>query len=249
MSSIRCSTWASNFKPARVMRVSTNRRSSPPRVLAISFASSSLSRRRVTSGTCRTNRTPISLRHRPSGSEPRRIRRTLYWVAVIRCGLSALSKACSSSAAVRWMLRCASSLRLLNGLRCFSSVWRAEATCPDYVLSHLLSNAGAAYEKTAGRLKRPADDDDDRMRNLLPTRTDDRSAETIALVAGLDALGELPAAQAEVLHAAFRTQLAATVVCCGFRTKAERHQHGGSQPDAQTPDFLPARERFGQRLG
>src|SRR6266850_1799466 len=247
MSSIRCSTWASSFKPARVMRVSTNRRSSPPRVLAISFASSSLSRRRVTSGTCRTSRAPISLRHRPSGSEPRRMRRTLYWVAVIRCGLSALSKACSSSAAVRWMLRCASSLRLLKGLRCFSSVWRAEATSPEYVLSHLLSMP-ARVRKNGRASERPADDDD-RMRNLLPARTDDRSAETFAVVAGLDALGELPAAQAEVLHTAFRTQLAATVACCGFRTKAERHQYGGSQPDAQTPDSLPARERSGQRLG
>jgi hypothetical protein len=45
------------------------------------------------------------VRHLPVGSDPRRIRRTLYCVAVIRCGFSALSKACSRSAAVRWMLR------------------------------------------------------------------------------------------------------------------------------------------------
>ena len=75
------------------------------------------------------------------------------------------------------------------------------------------------------------------------------AAETFPRVAVLDALGELPAPQAEVLHTALRTQLAAAVVCCGFRTKAERHQHGGSQPDSQAPDSLPARERSGQRLG
>src|SRR5262245_33945278 len=78
-------------------------------------------------------------------------------------------------------------------------------------------------------------------------RAHNRPAQAFAVVAGLDALGELPAAQAEILHTALRTQLAAGF--CGLRTKAERHQHGGSQPAAQTPEYLPARERSGQRLG
>ena len=55
----------------------------------ISFAASSLSSSRVTSGTGRTRRAPTSFRHKPSGLGPRRIRSTLYCVPVIRCGFNA----------------------------------------------------------------------------------------------------------------------------------------------------------------
>src|ERR1051325_2731426 len=81
--------------------------------------------------------------------------------------------------------------------------------------------------------------------SVHPVRADDGAAEALARMARLHTLGELTAAQAEILHTALRTQLAAVVVLCGFRTQAEKHQHGGSQPDAQTPECLPARERSG----
>ena len=102
----------------------------------MSPSSSMRSRRRVTSGTLRTSRSPTSFRHNPPGPAPRRIRRTLYCVDVIEKRLRTWLAVCSSTADVRAMFRMASSSRPLQGFVCFSSCCSFDVTLRVYVFKH-----------------------------------------------------------------------------------------------------------------
>lgn len=140
---------ASVSSPFGVIVVLTYRRSSPPRVRAMRPVSSRRSSRRVTSGTRRTIRCPTSLRQSPCSPAPRRIRSTLYWVAVTPEGFSRVSIACSSKAAVRCRPTKASSCGDLNGRVCLSSCSRSVGMWRRDMFKHVMSTrkGGAGIQR------------------------------------------------------------------------------------------------------
>src|SRR6266704_736987 len=96
-----CSSEFRSSSPAGVMRVFTTRRSSLCRSRVTRPRFSMRSSRRVMSGSWEIMRSPISRHAQPSGSAPRRIRRTLYWAPVSPRARTTCSACWLSASAVR----------------------------------------------------------------------------------------------------------------------------------------------------
>src|SRR6267378_3540674 len=79
------------LSPGAATRVFTTRRSSDWRCLVMRPRFSMRSRRRVMSGSWEIMRSPMARQARPSGSAPRRMRRTLYCAAVRPAALTSCS--------------------------------------------------------------------------------------------------------------------------------------------------------------